>query len=186
MEKRHINRVNTLRPHRANTPPPRQPFRPGWFEVTIRLLRSEIEYDVDFETYQVSGVSGADAKGRFFLETSEKTADWMMRQVDSAIEDIEAALAAYSPRVSSRATTDEVPDNREWVINLMMEPGWRGDSKTMASLAHRFVVNYVLRAWYRMMDPNRYPLYDAEAEREKEKLVNVARSCDIKDVRFIL
>ena len=105
MEKRHINRVNTLRPHRANTPPPRQPFRPGWFEVTIRLLRSEIEYDVDFETYQVSGVSGADAKGRFFLETSEKTADWMMRQVDSAIEDIEAALAACSAGAATITAT---------------------------------------------------------------------------------
>lgn len=55
------------------------------FELTITLLRCEIEYDVDFETWKVGDVSGLPGKERAGLETSEETADWMFRQVNDAL-----------------------------------------------------------------------------------------------------
>ena len=78
------------------------------FELTITLLRCEIEYDVDFETWKVGDVSSLPGKERAGLETSEETADWMFRQVNAALSEATGHLRAFSPWVLSRAVTDEV------------------------------------------------------------------------------
>lgn len=156
------------------------------FELTITLLRSEIEYDVDFETWKVADVSqlrGKDAKANV---TSEETGDWMFRQVENALAEVRGALLAFSPRVESRAVTDEVPDDREWVINLIMEPGWRGDARTLSSHIHRFVSDSVLYAWYRMTDPQRAVIYASQMDDDKSALVNEARETQVDNVNFMI
>lgn len=156
------------------------------FELTIRLLRSEIEYDVDFETWKVGESSGLSGKARAGMETSEETADWMFRQVDNSLSEITGCLRAFSPRVTSRAATDEVSDDREWDINLIMERGWRGDSNRLASYLHRYVIDSVLAAWYRMVDPSRSQMYINQSEQDKLKVINEIRETQVRDVYFRL
>lgn len=156
------------------------------FELTIKLLRSEIEYDVDFETWKVGDSSGLDAKARSRAETSEETADWMSRQVDNSLSEIGGCLKAFSPWVTSRAVTDEIEDNREWIINLVMERGWRGDSRRLASYIHRFVVDSVLYAWYRMVEPSRAQIYGRHVEDDKKMVVGEVRDTQVSNVYFKL
>lgn len=156
----------------------------GEFEITIRVLRSELEYDVDFETWAVGNVSGATGKGRAALETSEDTADWMLRQADNAAADIAGMLRAYQPKTASRAVTDETGDDREWLFSLVMEPGWRGDARTLGSHIHRYMVDSILAAWYRMTAPDRLPLYRQAVATDRENIIDEARKIQVSDVYF--
>ena len=156
------------------------------FELTITLLRCEIEYDVDFETWKVGDVSGLPGKERAGLETSEETADWMFRQVNDALSEATGHLRAFSPWVQSRAVTDEVKDDREWIINLVMERGWRGDPRRLAVYIHRFVGDSVLSFWYRMVDPSRVQMYASQKEEDRRNIIKEARETQVEDVYFRL
>ena len=141
------------------------------FEITIRILRSELEYDVDFETWAVGNVSGETGKGRAGLETSEDTADWMLRQADNAAADITRMLRAYRPGMASRAVTDETGDNREWLFSLVMEPGWRGDARTLSTYIHSYMADSILAAWYRMTAPDRLPFYQQAVATDRDNII---------------
>lgn len=156
------------------------------FELTITLLRCEIEYDVDFETWKVGDVSGLTGKERAGRETSEETADWMFRQVNDALSEATGYLRAFSPWTMSRAVTDEVSDDREWVINLVMERGWRGDPRRLAVYIHRFVVDSVLSSWYGMVDPSRAGMYESRKEADRRDIINESRETQVNDVYFVL
>lgn len=156
------------------------------FEITIRILRSELEYDVDFETWAVGSVSGATGKGRAALETAEETADWMLRQADNAAADIARMLRAYRPGMASRAVTDETGDDREWLFSLVMEPGWRGDARTLSTYIHRYMADSILAAWYRMTAPDRLPLYQQAVATDRDNIIDEARKTQVKDVYFKL
>lgn len=159
---------------------------PRGFELTITLLRSEIEYDVDFETWKVADGSVMRGRAAGSAVTSEETGDWLFRQVENAVSEVRGALRAFSPKIRSRAVTDEVPDEREWVLSLVMEPGWRGDAGTLASHVHRFVVDSALYAWYRMLDPNRAAIYAGQRDEDRRAVVNEARETRVCDVKFML
>ena len=92
----------------------------------------------------------------------------------------------YKRQVQSRAVTDEVKDDREWIINLVMERGWRGDPRRLAVYIHRFVVDSVLSFWYRMVDPSRVQMYASQKEEDRRNIINEARETQVKDVYFRL
>lgn len=90
------------------------------------------------------GCIGPSRERKSWAGDSEETADWMFRQVNDALSEATGHLRAFSPWVQSRAVTDEVKDDREWIINLVMERGWRGDPRRLAVYIHRFVVDSVI------------------------------------------
>ena len=77
-------------------------------------------------------------------------------------------------------------DDREWIINLVMERGWRGDPRRLAVYIHRFVVDSVLSFWYRMVDPSRVQMYASQKEVDRRNIINEARETRVKDVYFRL
>lgn len=77
-------------------------------------------------------------------------------------------------------------DDREWIINLVMERGWRGDPRRLAVYIHRFVVDSVLSFWYRMVDPSRVQMYASQKEVDRRNIINEARETQVKDVYFRL
>ena len=142
-------------------------------EALIRLRLSEIEYDVKFDTWARG--NNMETPNKKVLYTGGKMRDWLLRQVENAVDEIKAALrwCAYD---HAHMTDDEIMDAPDyWEIRLRWdgEP-WHGSESGLKSFAHQFVVNSALAAWYAMVGlPADF--YLLKAEDSKTKLIASAR-----------
>jgi hypothetical protein len=118
-------------------------------DYVIKLKTDELKYDVKFDTWRKEVFTGADT-----AYDDDSAEDWLARQIDSAVADIESTLAwAVCRRTQGKAQTDaldEVP--KEWVIHLQFAPSWAGSIRALNSLAHRYAVAKVLYRWYLASD----------------------------------
>lgn len=154
------------------------------YKVCIRLLRDEIKYDVDYDTWK-RGEQAEDPKHKFEVQTDEENAEWLNREINDAVSMIRKRLRAYI-KGRSRMVTDELEDCDEWTINMVMEDGWAGNVDDMCRLMHRYVVSYVLRDWYALTSGELSGEYGLRAESAMEELIDVAREVDLEGVRFCL
>ena len=154
------------------------------YELTIQILRSEIEYDVDYSTWKIAEMSDRKGKAQATMETSEETSDWLDRQINDMIDEIKTVCSAYQPHRESRAVTNEAGSDKEWVVSLIMEPGWRGEPKRVASLMHRYIVNGILSAWYGMVAPERVEYYESLKSDAEERLIGEIRAVNMGNIYF--
>ena len=152
--------------------------------ICIRLLRDEIKYDVDYDTWK-RGQQAEEPNHRFEMQTDEENADWMQRRITRAVSDIRKKLRAYV-KERGRMVTDELEDCDEWVISLVMEDGWMGDVDNLCVLMHQYVVDCVLRDWYGLTSGDLAQEYGMRAEADMDDMVDVAREVDLEGVRFCL
>lgn len=141
------------------------------YSLTIRL--NEVKYDVKFDSWRKEAVT----KGEVSYN-NDNAEDFLAREIDSAIADIEGELAwAVCREGQGKAQTDaidEVPE--EWTIHLQFSPSWRGSIRMMNSLAHRYVVAKVLYRWYHSADLRQQASdHLAEANDYLERLYMTAR-----------
>ena len=153
-------------------------------EIMIRLLYTELKYDIDFITWKTAQ-SIEDGKQKFEMQTDEESADWIVRSIDEAVNAIKKSLKAYLPH-RSRMRTNECEKRDSWDIHLIMEPGWQGDAECLAVLMHRYVVDYVASQWYSMVKDADNVYYNVSADDTLSKIVDEARACDIEGVMFHL
>lgn len=153
----------------------------------MKLLRSEVEYDVDFISWKTARCRITDsAEQRAEAQTDKENADWLTRQVELAVAEVKRRISAYVDEHCHRAQTDELKEQEEYVVLLRMERGWRGDVKRMNMFFHKYVVDSVLAEWFRMVMPEEYAGYAASAEHWMDELVNEAKSVVIGPVVFRL
>ncbi len=152
----------------------------------IKLKLNEIKYDVKFDSWRKSEMastalrnSNKDAEAMPVAYTSDDATDWLLREIDSAVADIEGELIwavcrRTQPKTQSDAI-DEVP--QEWVIHFLFSPAWQGSIRTMNSLAHRYVVAKVLYRWYLAGDLRQQAAdFLTEADSLLERMYMMARS----------
>lgn len=147
-------------------------------DYVIKLKLNELKYDVKFDTWRKGEATGNDTEC-----DADEAEDWLVRQIDSAIADIEAEIAwavckDNEPKAQSNSL-DETPE--QWVIHLRMANTWAGSIRAVNSLAHRYVVAKVLYRWYLASDLRQQAADQlAEAEDMLEKLYQNARSERVK------
>lgn len=140
----------------------------------IKLKLNEIKYDVKFDTWHKG-----DATEKEIAYDNDDAEDWLCRQIDSAIADIEAELNwAVCKAGQGKAQTnalDDVPE--EWTVHLRFSPSWLGSIRAMNSMAHRYVVAKVLYRWYLSADLRQQASDQlAEAEHLLEQIYHNARN----------
>lgn len=155
------------------------------FSCALKLLRSEIVYDVDYISWKVAQCRISEEESRAEAQTDQENSDWLTRQVETALDNAKDRISAYVVEMS-RMQTDEDENRDGWDIVLYMEPGWRGSSKTMNTYIHRYVVDFVLTEWFKMTMPEETAIYVASAEGWLDRFINEARDVVVKDVIFRL
>lgn len=153
----------------------------------MKLLRSEVEYDVDFiswKTAQCRITENMEQRGE--AQTDKENADWLTRQMELAVESVKRAISAYLNEHFHYAQTDELKRKDEYVVILRMERGWRGDVKRMNTFFHKYVVESVLAEWFGMVMPNEQATHVASADYWFSELVKEARKVVIESVIFRL
>lgn len=159
---------------------------PG-YDCAVKLLRSELVYDIDFISWKVAKCRISEtAESRAEAQTDEESADWLDREIEVAVGNVKSELAAYVREPRMRVQTDEAESLDEWNIILEMEPGWRGNVRTLKTNIHQYVVNYVLAHWFDMVLPDEAGKYHLFSDQLLRKVVMSARDVVVTDVRFTL
>lgn len=157
------------------------------YNCVVKILLAEVEYDVNFISWKVAQcrvIENSESKSE--VQMDSESHDWLMRQIETAIGNVEAKLSAYMDEYGARLQTNEVEDVNEWIVVLMMEKGWRGNVKRLNSFIHNYVTNFVLSEWFKMTLPEEMSTYVTYANEWLHKAIMEARSTIINDVKFIL
>lgn len=74
----------------------------------------------------------------------------------------------------------------EHTFRFAFSDTWRGSLEALANHIHRHVVDYILYEWFRMTLPSEASSYLASSELWMDKIINEARSEDVRNVYFRL
>lgn len=74
----------------------------------------------------------------------------------------------------------------EHVFRFRFSDTWRGNFESLSNYIHRYIVDYILYEWFKMTVPNEAATYLASATDWEDKIINEARSEDVRNVYFRL
>lgn len=74
----------------------------------------------------------------------------------------------------------------EYTFRFAFSDKWRGNFEAMSNYIHRYIVDYILYEWFKMTLPNEAATYLASATEWESKIINEARSEDVRNVYFRL
>lgn len=160
--------------------------RPCIREYAVKLLFSEIIYDVNFATWKRASQLDTGEKEKNKKELSEQEQFFILRQVETAIANILSTFS-WCTKHHYHYQSDEIREApKDWDIIFRFSDEWRGNIRTIKDYLHKYVVEYILCEWYRLTDPASSAEALSLAEDWLHKALMEARSVKLKDVRFIL
>ena len=151
----------------------------------IRLTLRELKYDVKFDSWlrekianQILKNSNEEAENVDYAYKSDKAEDWLIRQIQDAVDNIygELAWCVVEPDHFVEDTLDEKNRPTEWTILFRFSPQWRGSMRALRSYISTYVREYVLSQWYRAAMPNNLGEYQAKANGALDAAYKEARS----------
>ena len=74
----------------------------------------------------------------------------------------------------------------EHIFRFRFSDSWRGNFEALGNYIHRYIVDYILYEWFKMTLPSEASVYLASAGQWESKIINEARSEDVRDVFFRL
>lgn len=74
----------------------------------------------------------------------------------------------------------------EYTLRFAFSDEWRGSFESMSNYIHRYIVDYILYEWFKMTLPNEAATYLASSTEWESKIINEARSEDVRNVYFRL
>lgn len=74
----------------------------------------------------------------------------------------------------------------EHTFRFRFSDAWRGNFESLGNYIHRYIVDYILYEWFKITLPSEAPAYLTSAEQWEGKIINEARSEDVRNVYFRL
>lgn len=74
----------------------------------------------------------------------------------------------------------------EHVFRFRFSPEWKGNFESLGNYIHRYIVDFILYEWFKITLPAAAAVYLTSAEQWKDKIINEARSEDVRGVYFRL
>lgn len=74
----------------------------------------------------------------------------------------------------------------EHIFRFKFSNVWKGNFEALGNYIHRYIVDFILYEWFKISLPSAAAVYLASAEQWKDKIVNEARSEDVRNVFFRL
>lgn len=155
---------------------------------SIKLLRTELEYDIDFTANRVAKINfKEDIKtARNVTTEGKENMDWIDDTIMLAMSNLSHKLR-FCHVNHSRLSTDETKtkdseDEGTMFIMALRLPDWKGDAETLARLIHSYVVYFVLSEWFDMTVPQIAEKFLIKAKDAMKHIVQEARSSDVSPI----
>lgn len=160
--------------------------RPAPIQKTrqIKIELSEIKYEVKFDTWLRGKVVNRDIKNRItdaeslnIAYNDDRAEDWLVRQIQDAVDNIYGTLRWCLFEDDEQYTTDEIVENpTEWVFNFSFSPAWQGSVRAMRSSIRTYICESVLYNWFVNASPDDAVPHAAAMENALTTLYENARS----------
>jgi hypothetical protein len=152
-------------------------------DCAVKILLTEVKYEVKFDTWLKEKILNAEEKNRNkerkvvdYAYKNDKAEDWLVRKIQDAVDNVNGELR-WCIVEPARLQSDEILDNPdEWTIHLRFSPLWFGSLRALKMDIHRYVCEYVLSQWYRIVQPQMGLAYLESANEYLTKAYNEARS----------
>ncbi len=146
-------------------------------------MLNEVKYDVKFDTWLKEKIVNEEARNTNpkhkpvdYAYKNDKAEDWLVRQINNAIDTIYGELN-WCTIDTSVMQTDEILENpTEWAIALKFDNSWRGSMRALRGHLHKFICNQVLYEWYRITRPDAAGSYLNDANTELKLAYDEARN----------
>lgn len=176
-------RTRFLKKHFEN--PPRRPH-PRMLDnnvYVVKILLSEIEYEVLQTMYkygQMQGIKGEATEG-LTLQDEEK--DWLDMVFKQAVGKVKSILSPYLFEGSRMASDELIESPDEHDIILRHGEGWLGHPEEMANSIHSYIVAYIVSKWWHNGgDHTQAAIYEKTADEWLRKVYGEANAYNIEPI----
>lgn len=119
----------------------------------VQILLSEVMYDLNLITWKKSSLLDVPEKEKNKVILEDKDSMFVARQVEMAIANILSRLS-WCTRHHYHVQTDEIRKVEDcWDIAFYFTPEWRGNIRSIKDYIHKYIVEYTLAEWYRLVSP---------------------------------
>lgn len=134
-----------------------------WFKMT--MPDEAAPYLTSAESWKAKAIEEA--------HSEDSSLGWFTSQCQSAMRHIAGCLKWCS------TFNDDT-------YQFSFSDNWRGNFDALSNYIHRYIVDYILYEWFKMTLPNEAATYLASATEWESKIINEARSEDVRNVYFRL
>lgn len=139
----------------------------------IEISDSDILYDVNFITWKTAKCRIAEPEAQAEAQTDGEALKWFSSQLYTCVSHVKGILKWCA------SDTDDG-------ILFSFSDNWRGNFDALSNYIHRYIADYILYEWFKMTLPNEAATYLASATEWESKIINEARSEDVRNVYFRL
>lgn len=161
-------------------------FSDVWNGSSARLANYIHHYIVDYILYEWFKMTMPNESATY-LASAET---WKTKAIEEAHKE-DSSLGWFT--VQCQSAMRHIAGRLKWcntfnddTYQFSFSDNWRGNFDALSNYIHHYIVDYILYEWFKMTIPNEAATYLASATEWESKIINEARSEDVRNVYFRL
>lgn len=144
--------------------------------VVVKAKKDEVLYDIDFISWKLAKCRIEQPEQQAEAQTDSESADYIIRQIETAVANAKGALHPMVVNDKGILLDDETTECNEWFIVFEFGKEFAGSTQKLCNLFHRYIVDFALAEWFKLVLPNEAANYYASAEDWLERFKSEART----------
>lgn len=144
--------------------------------IVVKAKKDEVIYDIDFISWKLAKCRVENAEQQAESQTDGEASDYITRQIETAVANAKGALHPFVVNDKGTMLDDEMVDTNEWFIVFDFGSEFAGSTPKLCNLFHRYIVDFTLAEWFKLVLPNEAANYYASAEDWLERFKSEART----------
>lgn len=144
--------------------------------VVVKAKKEEVMYDIDFISWKVAKCRLEQPEQQAEAQTDNEATDYITRQIQTAVDNAKGALHPYVVNDKGTLLDDELKAHDEWFIVFQFGSEFAGSTQKLCNLFHRYIVDFALSEWFKLVMPAEAANYYASAEDWLERFKSEART----------
>lgn len=144
--------------------------------VVVKAKKEEVLFDIDFISWKLAKCRIDDAEKQAEAQTDRETNDYITRQIETAVSNAKGALHPNVVNDYGTMLDDELKQSNEWFIVFDFGEEFAGSTQKLCNLFHRYIVDFALAEWFKIVLPAEAANYYASAEDWLERFKSEART----------
>jgi hypothetical protein len=154
--------------------------------VVVKAKKDEVMFDIDFISWKLAKCRIDNAEQQAEAQTDSEASDYITRQIETAVMNAKGALHPYVVNDKGTLLDDELTEEKEWFIVFEFGNEFAGSTPKLCNLFHRYIVDFALAEWFKLVLPNEAANYYASAQDWLERFKSEARTTIIQPPIFQL
>lgn len=149
--------------------------------IVVKAKKDEVLYDIDFISWKLAKCRIDNPEQQAESQTDEEATDYITRQIETAVSNAKGALHPYVVNDRGTMLDDELKETNEWFIVFEFGKEFAGSTPKLCNLFHRYIVDFALAEWFKLVLPAEAANYYASATDWLERFKSEARTTILRE-----